>query len=59
MEQEKGTVLNTVYIILLGLVFYLGKYIFVSDENVILRLLKGNEHICPCFFFSVSYNAPT
>ena len=22
MEQEKGTVLNTVYIILLGLVFY-------------------------------------
>ncbi len=34
MEQEKGTVLNTVYIILLGLVFYLGKYIFVSDENI-------------------------
>ena len=34
MEQEKGTVLNTVYIILLGLVFYLGKYIFVSDENL-------------------------
>lgn len=34
MEQEKGIVLNSIYIILLGIVFYLGKYIFIPEENV-------------------------
>ena len=34
MEQEKGVVLNTVYILILGVIFYLGKYIFMSKENL-------------------------
>lgn len=34
MEQEKGTTLNTIYILTLGIVFYFGKYIFISNENL-------------------------
>lgn len=34
MEQDKGTILNTIYIILLGIVFYLCKYIFISQDNL-------------------------
>lgn len=34
MEQEKGIVLNTVYILLLGILFYLGKYFFISEDNL-------------------------
>lgn len=34
MEQEKGITLNTIYILILGIVFYLGKYIFISNENI-------------------------
>lgn len=34
MEQEKGIVLNTVYILLLGVLFYLGKYFFISEDNL-------------------------
>ncbi len=34
MEQEKGMTLNTIYILFLGMIFYLGKYIFVSNTNV-------------------------
>lgn len=34
MEQERGTVLNIVYILLLGIVFYLEKYFFISDKDV-------------------------
>lgn len=34
MEQDKGTILNTIYIILLGILFYLCKYIFISQDNL-------------------------
>lgn len=34
MEQDKGTILNTIYIILLGVLFYLCKYIFISQDNL-------------------------
>lgn len=34
MEQDKGTILNAIYIILLGIVFYLCKYIFISQDNL-------------------------
>ena len=34
MEQDKETILNLIYITILGLVFYLFKYIFISTEPV-------------------------
>lgn len=34
MEQDKGTILNTVYILILGAIFYLEKYIFISSDNL-------------------------
>ncbi|STO31277.1 Putative colanic biosynthesis UDP-glucose lipid carrier transferase [Fusobacterium necrogenes] len=34
MEQEKGIILNTIYILILGAIFYLEKYIFISNENL-------------------------
>ncbi|WP_291259674.1 exopolysaccharide biosynthesis polyprenyl glycosylphosphotransferase [Fusobacterium sp.] len=34
MEQEKGMTLNTIYILILGSIFYLEKYIFISRENL-------------------------
>ena len=34
MEQDKGTILNTVYILVLGAIFYLEKYIFISGDNL-------------------------
>ncbi len=34
MEQEKGMTLNTIYILILGSIFYLEKYIFISHENL-------------------------
>ena len=37
MEQDKGTILNTIYIILLGILFYLCKDIFISQDNLFSR----------------------
>lgn len=34
MEQDKGIILNTIYIILLGVLFYLCKYVFISQDNL-------------------------